>query len=352
MKQRTAHWIYRFAIVIASVTVGGFGATAGELNFLGWEGYTDPSFTNMFEKETGCEVTATYVGSNDDFAPKLASSPGVYDIVSVSADTTGVLVEAGLVEPLDMSRIEHWDEIYPLFRNAKGINRDGKVWGVPLTWGSIPLMYRTDKITEVPDSYAALWDPKYKGRIAMWDDKSAIYNAARLLGYSNVYNLTDEQMAAVKKKLVEQKPLLRKYWTTAGELINLYASGEVWISNTWGGYQVAELKKQGIPVAEFLPKEKADGWADNWQIVKGSPNTDCAYKYINFILSPRGQCGISSLTGYSAANPVAAKECMSPEEFVAKHQDDIGYVDSLVMWETPAHLDSYTNLWNAVKAAE
>src|SRR3546814_14142063 len=86
-------------------------------------------------------------------------------------------------------------------------------------------MYRTDKIAGEPDSYAALWDEQYKGRIAMWDDKSAIYNTARLLGYDNVYSLSDEQFEAVKQQPIEQKPLLRKYWSTAGELINLYEIG-------------------------------------------------------------------------------------------------------------------------------
>ena len=349
MRTRTAGWMCASILAITSMSAN---AMAAELAFLGWEGYADQSFVADFEKETGCKVTATYVGSNDDFAPKLAAGGGLYDIVSVSADSTGVLVAAGLVEPLDVSRIAAFNDIYPLFRNAKGINSDGQVWGVPLTWGSIPLMYRTDKITEEPNSYAALWDEKYKGRVSLWDDKSAIFNTARLLGYDNVYDLTDEQLEAVKQKLIAGKPQLRKYWTTAGELINLFASGEVWISNTWGGFQVAELQKQGIPVKEFLPKEKADGWVDNWQIVKGTPNADCAYKYINFTLSARGQCGISTVTGYSAANPVAAKECMTPEEYTAKHQDDINYVDSLVMWEMPARLDVYTNIWNAIKAAE
>lgn len=337
------------AMIVAGMVFGASAAHAGELSFLGWEGYADESYVKEFEEASGCKVTATYVGSNDDFAPKLAAGGGVYDIVSASADAASVLVAAGLVEPLDKSKLEHWNDIYEIFRNAKAINADGEVYGVPLTWGSIPLMYRTDKITGEPDSYAALWDEQYKGRIALWDDKSAIYNTARLLGYDNVYSLSDEQFEAVKQKLIEQKPLLRKYWSTAGELINLYASGEVWISNTWGGYQVAELQKQGIPVKEFLPKEKADGWVDNWMLAKGSANTDCAYQYINFTTSARGQCGISSVTGYSAANPVAAKECMTPEEYSAKHQDDIDYVNSLVMWEQPDRLDVYTNVWNAVK---
>jgi putative spermidine/putrescine transport system substrate-binding protein/spermidine/putrescine transport system substrate-binding protein len=86
-------------------------------------------------------------------------------------------------------------------------------------------------------------------------------------------------------------------------------------------------------------------------IVKDSPNQDCAYKYINYMLSPKGQCGVSGVTGYSAANPVAAKTCMTPEEFTAKHQDDIDYVNKLKMWQAPERIDVYTNTWNAVKAA-
>jgi putative spermidine/putrescine transport system substrate-binding protein/spermidine/putrescine transport system substrate-binding protein len=68
-------------------------------------------------------------------------------------------------------------------------------------------------------------------------------------------------------------------------------------------------------------------------------------------MSPKGQCGVSTVTGYSASNPVAAKTCMSPEEFAAKHQDDVDYVKQLHMWQTPERIEVYTNVWNAVKAA-
>lgn len=340
------------AAIIAGLVLGASAVHAGEVSFLGWEGYADESFVKEFEEASGCKVTATYVGSNDDFAPKLAAGGGVYDVVSASADAASVLVIAGLVEPLDKSKIEHWDDIYEIFRNAKAINADGDIYGVPLTWGSIPLMYRTDKITGEPDSYAALWDEQYKGRIAMWDDKSAIYNTARLLGYDNVYSLSDEQFEAVKQKLIEQKPLLRKYWSTAGELINLYASGEVWISNTWGGYQSSLLAEQGIEVTEFIPEEGAEGWMDSWMVVKDTPNQDCAYAFINMAISELGQCGVANVNGYSATNPVAAKACMSPEQFTSLHQDDPDYLDSLLLWENlEERLEAYTNAWNAVKAA-
>jgi spermidine/putrescine-binding protein len=271
--------------------------------------------------------------------------------LSVSADAAEVLARAGFVEAIDTNKVVEWNNIYETFRTQKALNVDGQVWGVPFTWGANPFLYRTDKISTEPTSIADLWNAQYKGKIGMWDDKSMLYNTARMLGIADPFNMTDEELESVKAKLIEQKPLVRKYWSTAGELINLFASDEVWISYTWGGLMLGELSKQNIPVKEFTPKEGADGWADNWMIAKGSSNMECAYKYINYMMSAKGQCGVSKVTGYSATNPVVTKSCMSPEEYKAKHQDDIQFVSKLHMWQAPPRIEVYTNTWNAVKAA-
>lgn len=324
---------------------------AGELNILTWEGYADASVVEPFEKETGCKVNATYVGSNDDFAPKLAAGGGVFDLISPSIDSTGPLIEAGFVEPIDTSKIAEWDNLYEKFRTADGINKDGQVYGVPYAWGAIAFMYLKDKFDTPPTSIAELWDPKLEGKVSLWDDKSALYVAARLNGDNDIYHLTDEQLEAAKAKLIEQRPLVRKYWSTAGELVDLYAAGEVWISNTWAGYQSSLIGEKGIEVVEFIPKENAEGWMDSFMIVKGTPNEDCAYKFLNMAVGESGQCGVANVNGYSVANPVAAKTCMTPEQFVALHQDDPDYLDSLLLWENLGErLGDYTNAWNAVKA--
>jgi putative spermidine/putrescine transport system substrate-binding protein/spermidine/putrescine transport system substrate-binding protein len=93
-------------------------AEDGQLSLLVWEGYADPSFVKDFEAESGCKVQATYVGSNDDFAPKLAAGGGVYDLLSVSSDAAEVLVRAGFVEPIDTSKVAEWKNIYDTFRNV------------------------------------------------------------------------------------------------------------------------------------------------------------------------------------------------------------------------------------------
>ena len=91
---------------------------------------------------------------------------------------------------------------------------------------------------------------------------------------------------------------------------------------------------------------------DSWMVVKDTPNKDCAYKFLNMQISEQGQCGVAAVNGYSTANPVAAKKCMTPEQFTALHQDDVNYLDTLMLWENLGdRLEAYTNTWNAVKSA-
>lgn len=323
----------------------------GTINVLTWEGYADPSFLTKFEETSGCQVNATYVGSNDDFAPKLMAGGGVYDLITPSIDTTKLMIDLDFVEPLDTSKIEGWNDIYPKFLALDGIQKDGEYYGMPYVWGAIAFMYRDDAFDTPPTSIADLWRQDLKGKISLWDDKSAIYVAARKNGDMNIYSLSDEQIEKAKQSLVEQKPLIRKYWATAGELVDLYKAGEVVISNTWAGYQSSLLADEGIKVTEFIPTEGAEGWMDSWMVVKGSPNKECAYKFLNMQLSEQGQCGVANVNGYSVANAAAAKSCMSPEQYAALHQDDPDYLDSLLIWQSLGdRFEAYTNAWNSVKA--
>ncbi len=328
-------------------------ARAGELNLLTWEGYADASFIAPFEAQSGCKVSTTYVGSNDDFAAKLAAGGGVYDVITPSLDTVGMMRMAGFVDPIEAPKVTGFDGIYPEFSGDATIMADGGPWAVPLIWGSVSMIYRPDQVAGTPDSIGLLFDPAYKGKISMWDDKSAIYWAARYLGYPNVFDLSDEELEAVKAKLIEQKPLVRKYWTTAGELTELMANQEVYVSNAWTGLTSKDVNAlgKGFTVAEFSPKEKSEGWMDSMMLAKGSPNTECAYQFLSFMQSAEGQCGLAKATGYFPVNPGAVEACMDEEMKKERQVGNIDFVKSLVMWQQPARLDKYIETWNAVKAA-
>ena len=100
------------------------------------------------------------------------------------------------------------------------------------------MIYDTTAFPQAPDSWSLMWDAKLKGKISVWDDLSTVYMAAQVLGYDkpdpgHLYNLSDEELNAVKKKLIELKPNVRKMWSTGGELTNLFQSREVVVAMGW-----------------------------------------------------------------------------------------------------------------------
>src|ERR1700723_4333494 len=264
------------------------------LNLLVWEGYADPSFVKAFEEQRHFKVSASYMGSSDELVAKLrGGSAGNYDVISPSSDVATSIAAAELATPLDLTKIPSYGQLSPQLTSLPLVRVKGQVYGVPFMWGPDPLIYDTTVFMQAPDSWNVLWDPKYRGKISVWDDVSTIYMAAQVLGSSNpapsqFFNLSDDQLEAVKKKLLELKPNVRKMWATGGELTNLFESHEVVIAMGWP-LNTADLKAAGFPVGETIPKENTTGWIDHLMITAGSDNKELAYKFLEFMIEAKTQ---------------------------------------------------------------
>ena len=327
------------------------------LNLLVWEGYADPSFVHAFEEQYHCRVTASYMGSSDELVAKLrGGSAGTYDVISPSSDVATMIATTGLAEPLDLSKIPSYEQLSPQLITLPLVRSQGRVFGVPFMWGPDPMIYDTTAFPAPPDSWRVLWDPKYRGKISVWDDLSTVYMAAQVLGFdkpepAQLYNLTDEQLEAVRKKLLELKPNVRKMWSTAGELTNLFQNHEVVAAMGWP-LMTNQLRKINFPVGETIPKENTTGWIDHLMITAGSENKDLAYKFLEYMIAAQVQKKVSDVTGYTPANPQAAK-LMSPEEVRNLHLDDVdNYQKHIYFWRNVERRAKYNEIWNEVKAAQ
>ena len=329
---------------------GSSGEVSGTLNALCWEGYTDPSFVDGFTKETGVEVKSTFIGSNDELISKLRGSPGQYDLISPSSDTTNLLIDADQVQPINLDNIPNAQTTFEFFRTAPNVNVDGDLYGIPMCWGFIPLIYDADKVKKEPESWEDLWDPKYANSISVWQDIALIWTTGLLLGFEDVYNLDDSQLAEIKDKLIEQKSNVRKYWTSAGELTNLFANGEVQIGMSFGGLTVRQLRSQGRNVSELVPKEGATSWFDNWMIPKSSTNVAAAEAFLNYIHEPESQAQIADATGYGITNENAVD--LVPKDYAEVYRlDDPNFITELDYWKEVPRRQVYLDTLNAVVAA-
>jgi spermidine/putrescine-binding protein len=327
------------------------------LNLLVWEGYADPSFVQTFEQQNRCKISASYMGSSDELVAKLrGGSSGNYDVISPSSDVATSIAAASLAAPLDLAKIPSYNQLSSQLTTSPLVRVNGQVYGVPFMWGPNPIIYDTTAFPQPPDSWSVFWDPKYKGKISLWDDLSTVYMAAQVLGFdrpdpSQLYNLSDEQLDAVKKKLLELKPNVRKIWSTGGELTNLFENHEIVIAMGWP-LNTADLKKANFPVGETIPKENTTGWIDHLMITAGSENQDLAYKFLEYMVEAKTQKLVTDKTHYVPANPQAA-QFMSPDEVKALHLDDIDdYQKRIYFWQNVPRRAKYNEIWNEVKAAQ
>jgi spermidine/putrescine-binding protein len=324
------------------------------LNILAWEGYADASFTKAFEEKYGVTVKGTYFSSSDELISKLQSGGGSsYDIITPSSDVAGKIVESGLVEPLDLNHITAWNSLSPVLKDMKDVKKGDEIYGMPFTWGPDYLIYNADLLTEAPTSWSLFWDPKYKGKIAMYDDISSIYLAGQVLGLdktdqSVLYNMTEDQLALCKAKLVALKPNVRKNWTTAGELDNLFKNKEIVAAVGWP-LTPASLNKQGMNIKSVVPKEGATGWIDRLMIVKDAKNKQLAQLWLDYISQPENMAKVAELCQYYVANPKANKLLLPETQKLLNITSADAMFKTLNFWQPVKNRKRYNEVWSEVK---
>lgn len=314
-----------------------------------WEGYTDPSFAQTFEQQTGCTIKATYAGSSDEMFAKFRAGGGrTYDLISASGDITERLYKARLVRPIDTSKLDNYRAIFPPFQGGKWNTFNGKPYGVTFAWGPNVLLYNTAEVAAAPTAWEDLFDPAYEGRVTIPDNPMTIADVALWLGKSDPYDLTEADLAEVKAKLLELRPNIRKFWTTAGELANLFQSGEVLLAHAWP-LTYTQLEEAGFPIGSVSPKGELTGWTDSWMISKNSSHGEAAYQWIDFILSGEGQKGVMDVTGYSGATQLGVA-AVGPERAKELFMDDLSLHAQIHMWQSVKNYDQWVQLWNEIRS--
>jgi putative spermidine/putrescine transport system substrate-binding protein/spermidine/putrescine transport system substrate-binding protein len=180
--------------------------------------------------------------------------------------------------------------------------------------------------------------------------------AAQVLGFdkpdpSQLYNLSDAQLEAVKKKLIELKPNIRKIWSTGGELTNLFENHEIVMAMGWP-LNTNQLRKENFPIGEIIPKENTTGWIDHLMITAASSHKQLATEFLEYMIEAKTQKLVTDVTHYTPANPSAA-QFMTEAEKKGLHLDDPdAYMQRIYFWQDVPRRAKYNEIWNEVKAAQ
>jgi spermidine/putrescine transport system substrate-binding protein len=248
-------WTLGAAAAALIVTVSGCGKSASApATLFQWQDYVAPAFYADYEKTYG-EKPATSIFADEDEAFSKMRAGFKPDVIGPCLYSLPRWKEAGLIQPIDTSKLKNWNKLPPTLRNLPGISAGpGKVWFVPHYWGNTSLTIRTDLAPEYAksQSWDILFDPKYKGRVSVLDGADDVVPfVAHMIGV-NAYEMSEADWVKVQEKLRELVPQLRFVSADNTALTQGLASGEIVAAMSWRT-TFASLNREHKPVAYLNP---------------------------------------------------------------------------------------------------
>jgi putative spermidine/putrescine transport system substrate-binding protein len=324
----------------------------GQVDIVAWPGYIESGATDKaydwvtaFEKDTGCKVNVKTAGTSDEMVSLMTQ--GGYDLVTASGDASLRLIRGGTVQPVDIARVAAYSSLDPRLQEAPWHYVDGKHYGVPYQWGPNVLMYNTKVFKTAPKSWAVVFEPQKlpdgkqsKGRVQAYDGPIYIADAAlylmatkKDLGITNPYELNEAQYTAALDLLRKQHPLVQRYWHDANVQVQDFTNEGVVLSGSWP-FQVNTLVANKQPVASVVPEEGATGWADTTMLHAKAAHPNCAYKWMDWSITPKVQGDVSAWFGSVPVVPAActASELLGAEGCKTNGNENF---DKIWFWRTP-----------------
>ena len=278
------------------------------LNVYIWSEYLPPPVLEDFKKQTGITVRVANYGSNEELLEKLQSGVTDYDIVVPSDYMVHRLVAKKLIRPLDRAKLKGFENLDPKFLNQKF--DPGNQYSVPYFWGTTGIGYDKNKTGGPVESWDALFDPKYKGRILMLNDARECF-AVALQKMGKSVNETDPKvLEAAAKMLKDQKPLIRAYDSDTFQ--EKLASGDVAVSHGYNGQFAKAIKDAPDRLGYAVPKEGGTFWMDNLCVPANARHSASVEAFLNYVLRPEVAAKIAEGVGYGSPN-AAARKLLKPE---------------------------------------
>ncbi len=298
------------AFVFVAVTA--LSAGAQTLEILTWKGYAPKVLVDKFKKETGIDVKVTFT-NNEEMIAKLRATRGAgFDLAQPSQDRiASVQAKYKIYQAMDFAKINKDQIIASMLKAVKESTMvNGKPHAVPFCWGTSGLVINK-KMAPAAADYTDLLNPKYNGRISYRLKRPTLIALGFALGDNPFAKYSDAAaykalMDKIGGELINNKGLVKNYWSNGDALLQSMRSGEVFVAMAWdnGGWKLHEEN----PDIDFVaPKSGALGWIDTFAIPAKAKNVDGAYKWINFMLKPENAAVFTNLEKYGTASNGATK---------------------------------------------
>ena len=334
--------------ILAAPFALGRGTGEGErvLNLYIWSNYIAPETVKKFEDRLGVRVNLDVYDTNEALLSKVSAGNVPYDVLCPSNYIVEILARQGVLKPLDHARLKNLRHLDPRFMNRAF--DPGNRYSIPYFWGSAGIGYRKSQ-TGAVDSWAALWDERFKGRVLMLDDPRETMGAA-LKWKGRSLNTTNEgELREAQRLLIGQKPLVKVY--DSANYHDVLLSGDVVVAQGWNG-QFAKVLDQDQDLDYVIPKEGSSYFIDCLVVPTSAPHENLAHAFLDFVMEPEIAAEICLTMGYSTPNRGAVP--FLPEKIRKNHAifpSDLEIARLELIGDVGETTVLYDRLWTEVKTS-
>jgi spermidine/putrescine transport system substrate-binding protein len=307
-----------------------------------WAGYEDPSFHPGYVAKEGQSPTFTFFGDEDEAFEKMRAGFKA-DLAHPCSQSVVKWREAGLLQPLDTSKIAGWNDLIPGLMAMKDLatTADGTAWFMPWDWGNTALTFNTEKVAEADvQSLKAFADPKFKDRVSIGDNVDDAYALASLaIGLKDWTQMTDAQFAEASAFLREVHKNVRLYWTDNTEIVQAMGGGEVDLAWAWNDAGT-QLANQGMPFK--IKRDTSEGistWVCGYVRLKDAPGSaDKAYEFLSAVNDPEVAKTLVADWGYGQGN-AKGMAGIDPAVLAEKGYADVEKFVDKTLFQSPLETD-------------
>lgn len=317
-----------FAVVLGAALIASTALTAATaqdnvVNVYNWSDYIAEDTIANFEAKTGIKVNYDVYDNNEIVDAKLLAGSSGYDIVVPSGNFLERQIKAGLILPLDKSKLTNLGNLDPaVMATAAGQDPDN-AHGVPYMINTIGYGYNVAKVTAAlgesapVDSWDLIFKPEYAEKVAscgisLLDSPSEVMGIALHYLGLDPNSESEEDLKKAEELLNSIKPHIRYFHSS--QYIDDLGNGEICVALGYSGdiFIASDNAADGVEINYVIPKEGAATLFDFLAIPADAPHPEAAHAFINYILEPEVVADITNYVFY--ANPNLASLPFVDEE--------------------------------------
>ncbi|MFG1345947.1 ABC transporter substrate-binding protein [Xanthobacter autotrophicus DSM 431] len=272
------------------------------------EGIVIPAFEKKYKAKVIFEGTKSLVNLE-----KMQKNKGAQYLSVVQMDDPVMIlaVKEGLLDPLTPANTPNLADLVP-----GAVHMDGMWANYLQPW--LGIAYSKTGMKTPPTSWADLFEAKYKGRVIIpslqnTEGLPLVFMAAHLATGAS-FEAAQKDPDAGFKRLAAIKANLLTIYTQMPQAYNLMEQGEALMIGPALSSYASERKAAGAPIDIAAPKEGVFAMPSGVAVVKGAPQSELAFAYVNELLSAPLQAELVGPTSSLGANRAAPKPAGLPAD--------------------------------------